>query len=122
MLNNFGQKWIRAGCRSGELAVIVSKGLDHQARSNVHGIYFLFRDGYRPSSEDIYRFISQSPGTSISLDPAERPKLRLVASDDRLVSDGDRANCPDNNRPEPLSEGLTFDLAGLAPAPIPLFR
>ena len=68
VLNNFGQKGIRTGCSSGELAVIVSKGLDHQARSDVHGIYFLFRDGYRPSSEDIYRFISQNRGISISLD------------------------------------------------------
>lgn len=95
----------------------MSKGLDHHARSDVHGIYFLFRDGYRPSSEGIYRFISQNSGISISLDPVERPKLRLVASDDRLVSDGDRAICPDNNWLELLSEGLTFDLAGLAPGP-----
>lgn len=95
----------------------MSKGLDHQARDGVHGIYLLFRDGYRPGSEDIYRFIDQNQGISISFDPVERPKIRLVASDGKLDREADHGTHSDSNWLELLSEGLTFDLSGLKPGP-----
>jgi len=103
-----------AGHRSGELAETVSKGLDHQAQDDVHGVYLLFKEGMRPRSDDIYRFVSQNTGISVSYDPADKPRLKLVTTDGNLHRPGNGDWFGDNWL-ELLSSGLTFDLIGLAP-------
>ena len=92
----------------------MSKDLDRYMHDDVQGIYLLFKNGKRPSILDIYRFTKLYPSISVSFDPGKEPAPGLVASgarpDEEWMTEHDTASWL-----ELLSDGLTFDIIGLAP-------
>ncbi|RGP40750.1 hypothetical protein BPTFM16_01038 [Altererythrobacter insulae] len=88
------------------------KGQIDQARGDPQGVFLVFRNGRRPDADKIEKLVKQLPTVSVSFNPAKAQHLRLVASDGSRTTSGEDSP---GNWLEILSDGLTFDLVGLAP-------
>lgn len=92
---------------------------DIQSSENEAGLFLLFARGHRPERASIHRFVQAHPAITLSLDPGQRPSLRVIGQSD-LASDqsGGQAEAVTKDRlwVELLRDGLTFDLVGLAPS------
>lgn len=84
------------------------------------GLYLLFARGKRPTRSAVCEFAEKHHGTSLSHDPGATPPLYVVDSQSAFPSPNVTAlkTCEEEDVwVELLSNGLTFDLAGLAPGP-----
>ena len=100
------------------LIVSVANSDDNIARDSVVGIYLLFAEGQRPDRHAIHKFAETNSSTTVTLDPAQRPALRVVEDDDTAASIAAAqasARSSESDWVELLRNGLTFDLEGLAP-------
>lgn len=84
---------------------------------NAIGLHLLFAAGKRPNRAAIRSFSEDHRSVSLTHDPHDDNPLHLVATDGENVSQADAATSAvrDAQWVELLSDGLTFDLAGLAP-------
>jgi hypothetical protein len=86
--------------------------------SGPYGLFLLFARGKRPDRRAIKEFIAFNPSVAISHDPLETaPEYRVESEEEgRDQSSSTVANTlSDKVWVELLRDGLTFDLAGLAP-------
>ena len=100
------------------LIVSVANSDDNIARDSVVGIYLLFADGQRPDRHTIHKFAEANSSTTLTLDPAQRPTLRVVDDDDTaalIAAAQAEVESSGSGWVELLRNGLTFDLEGLAP-------
>lgn len=107
----------RAKCVSGFLALIgqLKRGawtISQSPRARDVELHLLFAKGKRPDRDEIAAFAGRLPALSVSHDPAgtARPEVSAEDGDDTrslVHGEGDWI--------ELLRDGLTFDLAGLAP-------
>lgn len=82
------------------------------------GLQLLFKRGARPDRRALREFASSQAGVAISHDPQGDMPVHLASSDGQSVAEegGTLANIrADLAWAELLSEGMTFDLSGLAP-------
>lgn len=84
---------------------------------NAIGLHFLFAAGNRPNRAAIRSFADEHRTISLTHDPHDDNPLHLVATDGENVGQANAATSTvrDTQWVELLSNGLTFDLAGLAP-------
>lgn len=89
-------------------------------QSDGSGLYLLFEDGRRPSAALLHAFAAASQNVSISHDPTGSESLLFGNSPDVTLSNSEVGTgiLPLSKQwVEVLRDGLTFDLAGLAPGP-----
>lgn len=88
--------------------------------SDAPGLYLLFEDGKRPSAALLHAFAAASQSVSISHDPMGKQSLPDSNAAKVTLADGEAGTgvLPLSKQwVEVLRDGLTFDLAGLAPGP-----
>ncbi|MEE4200129.1 hypothetical protein [Erythrobacter sp.] len=86
------------------------------------GLFLLFAQGSRPDSAAIRGFVGGDPALAISFDPAEAHLPDPVNDSGALAQKERQARGDTAHAPvwlELLRDGLSFDLAGLAPGPAP---
>lgn len=85
--------------------------------ANGTGLHLLFASGKRPSLAAIRHFVETHTGISISHDPCPDGPVHLVGPGDSNADDDSAGGEAFDNQSwvELLSDGLTFDLHGIAP-------